>query len=373
MTPIRLLHLLNTLEDASINRFVLNLAQGLDQKRYQLHIGCLYEGGPLADELTRAGASVVNFEMQGYRDLGVVSRVYRYIRCHDVQVVHTHILRADLVGWLTSRLAGSHYLFATKHNLGYAAGQEKRAVRNLLYYVSLYMPDVIITVSDRLRQRLVCLPGLSDGRVFTIQYGIDAGHYFMPEARSACRRELGASDEIDLIGYLGRLVAGKGLETLIQAMPAILQMHPQARLLLAGEGPLRSSLVKLAYDTGIAPAVFFTGFRADVPRLLAALDLVVLPSLTEGLPLSLLEAMAAGKPVVATPVGGVVELIEDEVTGLLVPPSDPAVLAMAILRLLEDKKLARRVGLQARFQTASRFSLQRMVQAYDAVYQTWLG
>jgi len=373
MTSIRLLHLLNTLGDAALTRLVLNLVRGLDQERYELHVGCLFGGEPLADELRRAGASVVNFEMQGYRDLGVISRVHRYIRCHDVQVVHTHILRADLVGWLASRLAGSHCLFATKHNLGYAAGQEKRTVRNLLYYVSLYMPDVVIAVSDRLRQRLVHLPGLSDGRVVTIHNGIDADHYFIPEAGDACRRELGISGEIDMIGYLGRLAAGKGLETLIQAMPAILQTRPQVRLLLVGEGPMRDVLIGLAHDIGVSSAVLFTGFRTDVPRLLAALDLFVLPSLTEGLPLSLLEAMAAGKPVVASPVGGVVELIEDEVTGLLVPPSDPAGLALAILRLLQDKDVAERVSRQARFHVADCFTLQRMVQAYDALYQSWLG
>jgi glycosyltransferase involved in cell wall biosynthesis len=373
MAPIRLLHLLNTLDDASLNRLVLNLVRGLDQERYELYVGCLFGGGPLADELRRAGASVVNFEMQGYRDLGVISRVYRYIRCHDVQGVHTHILRADLVGWLASRLAGSHYLFATKHNLGYTAGQEKRAIRNLLYYASLYMPDVVIIVSDWLRQRLARLPGLSDGRVVTIHNAIDADYYFTPEARDACRRELGITAEMDIIGYLGRLVPGKGLETLIEAMPTILQAHPQVRLLLVGEGPLRDVLIDLAHDKGVAPLVTFTGFRADVPRLLAALDLFVLPSLAEGLPLSLLEAMAAGKPAVATPVGGVLELIEDEVTGLLVRPSDPAALAMAILRLLEDKGLAERVRCQARFHVVERFRLDRMVQAYDALYRSWLG
>jgi len=373
MKPIRLLHLLNTLYDAALTRLVLNLVRGLDQKRYELHVGCLFGDGSLDDDLRRAGARVVNFKMQGYQDLGVISRVYRYIRCHDIQVVHTHILRADLVGWLASRLADSHYLCATKHNLGYVTGEKKRAARNLLYYASLYMPDVVIAVSERMRQRLVCLPGLSDGRVVTIHNGIDADHYFRPEVRAACRQELGISDEIDLIGYTGRLEVGKGLEPLVQAMPAILQARPHARLLLVGDGPLREALIGLAHGIGVASAVICTGFRTDVPRLLAAMDLFVLASLAEGLPLSLLEAMAAGKPVVATPVGGVVELIENEVTGLLVPPSDPAALGMAILRLLEDKSLAEQVRRQARFHVADRFSLPRMVQAYDALYQRWLS
>lgn len=370
---MRLLHLLNTFDPGSLNRLVLNLVRGLDQDRYEWHVACLFGGGELSHELRQAGARVDNFNMQGYHDLGVFRRVWRYICCHDIQLVHTHILRADLVGWLASRVAGGRCLFATKHNPLYAPGQEKRTIRNLLYYLSLYMPDLTITVSDSLRQRLIRLPGLSEGHVVTIHNAIDADSYFVPEAREACRHELGATDDVQLIGYVGRLVAGKGLETLIQAMPAVLQARPRARLLLAGEGPLRDRLTSLGRDTGVAPAVQFTGRRTDVPRLLAALDVFVLPSLAEGLPLSLLEAMAAGKPVVATPVGGAAELVQNEITGILIPPSDPPALARTVIRLLEERDLADRLGCRGRSYVVDRFSVTCMVQAYDTLYQSWLG
>jgi glycosyltransferase involved in cell wall biosynthesis len=372
MATIRILHLLNTLSDLSLNRLVLSLVRGLDGGRYELHVGCLFGGGPFADEMSRAGARVFNFEMKGYRDLGVVGRLCRYVRCNDVQIVHTHILRADLVGWLSVGLARGCRLIATKHNLGYVPGEKRHVLRNALYYVSLYMPDLVISVSESMRQRLIGLPGLSEERFVTVHSGIDADHYFAPEARDACRRELGIRDGIHMIGYVGRLTVGKGLETLIQSMPAILQRHPGTRLLLAGEGALRDALERLAHDTGVASRVTFTGFRADVPRLLAAMDVYAQPSANEGLPLSILEAMAAGKPIVATRVGGMVEQIEHEVTGLLVPLDSREALAQAILRLLEDKHLAERVGRQARSRVIECFGLQRMVKAYDALYRRYV-
>ena len=373
MAAIRILHLLNTLSDASLNRLVLSLVRGLDGGRYELHVGCLFGGGPFADEMSRAGARVVNFEMQGYRDLAVINRLSRYIRSHDVQLLHTHILRADLVGWLSVRLARRCHLFATKHNLGYVRGEKRHVLRNLLYCVSLYMPDLVISVSDSMRQRMVRLPGLSEERFATVHNGIDADHYFAPEAREACRREMGIRDGIHVIGYVGRLAAGKGLETLIESMPAVLQKRPGTRLLLVGEGPLRDALVDLAEDTGVASKLIFTGFRAHVPRVLAALDLFVLPSLAEGFPLSVLEAMAAAKPIVATRIAGVVEQIEDEVTGLLVPPGDRAALAGAVLRLLEDKDLAERIARRAQRRAREEFTLQRMVEDYDALYRKLLA
>jgi len=164
----------------------------------------------------------------------------------------------------------------------------------------------------------------------------------------------------------------KRLDVLLRAFAQVLARHPRARLLMIGEGELRPELEALATSLGVSRAVIWPGFRRDIPRLLAAMDVYVQPSANEGLPLSILEAMAAGKPIVATRIKGVVELIEHEVTGLLVSLGNREALVAAILRLLEDGSLAERVGRVARSRVADRFGLQRMVKAYDALYRKYL-
>jgi glycosyltransferase involved in cell wall biosynthesis len=373
MKKVRLLHLINSFHDASINRLVLQLVQSLDNRIYDRHVGCLFGNGKLIHEFSKANINVTNFEMRGYLDLGVVNRIKRYVLANEITVIHTHILRADLIGWFASQISEIHFLFATKHNLGYAPGQDGRILKNPLYYLCLYLPDVVVLVSEWMRQQLMMLPGLNNGRLTTIHNAIDVDYFHAPELRGAARLEMGLMENEFAIGYLGRLVPGKGLRTLIEAMRLIVKKYPNGYLIIIGEGSLSDELVKQAQSTGIISNVIFTGFRADVPRILAAIDYFVLPSQSEGLPLSLLEAMAAGKPSVATPIGGVNELIIDYQTGIFVEPNDPYAIAQAIFTLLNDCNLSEKLIRQAREHVSNHFKLDRMVQDYENLYQYWLG
>ena len=374
MTRATLLHLVNGFSDASSNRLILDLVKGLDRDKYDVHVGCVKRAdGPMAARFQRAGAKVVNFGMAGYLDLEVIPQLTHYIHAHDIQIVHTHVLRADVLGGLAAWLVHHPLLFSTKHNMSYVRGQKGWLLRNLFYWPVMYMPDQVITVTDALRRQVISRLRLDSGRVITIHNGIAVEDYYRPNARVTCRESLGLGPRDFVVGYTGRLVEGKGLDCLLHAACQILAQQPKSYFLIVGDGPLKASLQHLAQELGIASHVILTGFRHDIPEILAATDVFVLPSLSEGLPLSLLEAMSAGKAVVATPVGGVMELIQPNVTGLIVPPHSPKALAEAVCQLLDHRRQCEEIGRHARAYVSRSFSIHHMVSAYDTLYQTHLA
>jgi glycosyltransferase involved in cell wall biosynthesis len=364
----RILHLLNTLEDASNNRLVLDLIRELGGQGYAFHVGYVTEAGVLEQELSEAGARVADLTL-GTHGRALPRRLRDYVREQGIGAIHTHILRADWLGWLATRQNRSCRLIATKHNLGYGPGQARRSVRNALFYASMYLPDLVIVVSDLVRERLLALPGLAPERVVTVHNGIRAERFDGAIGRQRVRAEWGLDDATPLIGYVGRLVAGKGIEHLIRALADVRAQVPGTVLTVVGAGPLAESLRALATERGLGDAVRLAGYRTDVPAVLAALDVYALPSLTEGFPLGVLEAMAAGKPIVATRVGGIPEQVRHEVEGLLIPPGDEQALASALIRTLCDRSLGREMGARARTVVAEKFSVPTMAQKYDRAYR----
>jgi glycosyltransferase involved in cell wall biosynthesis len=374
MTRATLLYLVNAFGDSATCTLVLSLIKGLDRDRYDVHVGCVKcVGGPGATQFQRAGAQIVNFGVSRHRNLKVIPQLVSYIKAHNVQMVHTHILRPDLLGGLAARLARHPLLFSTKHNAGYVRGQKGWLLRNLFYWPAMYLPDQVITVTEALRRQLISRLRLDRSRVITIHNGIVVEDYYRPSTRFACRERLGLGPSDFVVSYIGRLVEGKGLSYLLHAARQVLAQQGKSCFLIVGEGPLKASLQRLAGELGIVSHVIFAGFRRDIPEILAATDVLVLPSLSEGLPLSLLEAMTAGKAVVATPVGGVVELIEPDVTGLIVPPRSPAALAEAVCQLLDNERQREEIGRHARAYVSRNFSIHHMVSAYDALYQIHLA
>jgi glycosyltransferase involved in cell wall biosynthesis len=237
----------------------------------------------------------------------------------------------------------------------------------------MYLPDQVIAVSKVMQSVIRERLNLPPERVAAVYTGIDIGNFDRrPQARMASRYSLGlAKDDFALI-YTGRLVSGKGLEYLMEAVRQAAAVERRVRLIVVGEGPLEVQLRELVLNAGLAQLVVFTGFRLDIPDLLAAADAFVLPSLNEGLPQSMMEAMAAGRAVIATSVGGVPELIEHEVTGLLVPICDPQALAGAIIRLIENPMLCEMLETNAHAVAHSHFGVEHMIECYNTLYQAHL-
>ncbi len=368
-TRVRVLHVLATLLPGGSEISVLRLVAALDTTRYLVRVACLRGEPVLADEFRAAGVEVVRFGMRGKFDPACLLRLRRYVARERIDIVHTHMDLADFYGALAGRLGGARVVVSTKH-----APDEFRTRRTwkrypflLLERLAYEMDDAVIVVSEGLRAFLEKAERLPRRKMVVIGHGIDQTS--RPATREEARSALGLPPRGPLIGAVGRLSPEKGQIVLLRALPAIVAAFPEAACVFAGEGPSRAALEAEMRRLGIGDRVVLLGFRRDVPMVLAALDLFVQPSIYEGFGLSLLEAMAAGLPIVASRVGGIPEVIEDGHTGLLVPPQDPAALAGAVVRLLGDQEGARRLGESAAGRARERYSLARVAARVDDLYR----
>jgi glycosyltransferase involved in cell wall biosynthesis len=218
-------------------------------------------------------------------------------------------------------------------------------------------------------RQIIAQPFINKNFVTAIPNAIPINQFFKPDQRELCRQELGLSPENFVIGFAGRMEKVKRIDLLLKSFQQILPKYPKTRLVLVGEGSNKAEWEKLAESLGISQAVIWTGFRTDMARILAALDIYVLPSENEGLSLSILEAMAAGKAVIATEAGAAQEVLTDQKTGILVPRGSPSAIGDAILDLLNHPDKCTTLAQAARDHVRQLFDVQRMVDGYKRVYE----
>lgn len=316
------------------------------------------------------------------RDLAVVAdlaafvRLWRLMRRIRPHIVHTHTAKAGAVGRIAARLAGVPVVVHTFHGhvfRGYfgrwqswLAVQTERALSRL--------SDCIVTVSDRLKDDIVNYRVARAERVEVVPLGLDLSPYLACQSlRGRFRRELGLDGaEVALVGAVGRLTAIKNHRLFLQAARALLESGQRAHFVIVGDGELRETLREEAQRMGISQTVSFIGWRRDLPAVYADLDVVVNSSLNEGTPLALIEAMAAGRPVVATAVGGVSDLVHDGTTGWLTPSGDARALARAIGDVLNDPASARARAETAQAWIQSRYTADGLIRNVETLYERLL-
>lgn len=342
------------------------LATHHDSGRFSLSVGSIAATGPLQLALSRLGCATYALAAAGRLRLPIAAvRLARHLRSSRHDILHAHCFYPTLVGLAGARLAGCRFVF-TRHHSDHNVRLGKR------WHVAIdggcaRRADRVIAVSQATRRVMTDVEGVPPSRIRVVLNGMDPPP--SPDAASvaALAGELGLSSGSRVCLVVGRLHEEKGHAVLLQAMPAILQSHPHTRLVVAGDGPHATVIRQLAERSGLRPAPSFLGQRGDVPRLMALADVVVVPSLAESFGFVALEAMALGRPVVAAATGGLVEIVEHEKSGLLVPKGDARALAAAVTRVLSAPDLARRLGEQGRARSAE-FTAERMVRGYEAVY-----
>lgn len=332
---------------------------------------CLDELGTLGEELRAEGFPVHVLGRRPGVDCGCPLRLARLLRRERVDLLHAHQYTPFFYGVTARLLCRRPPVLFTEHGRWHPdRPRRKRLVANQLL---LERRDRVVGVGEAVRRALVENEGIPAGRVGVIYNGIDLGAYPNGvERRLAVRREIGVEAGDFLIVQVARLDPLKDHLTALRTLERVARRRPDARLVLAGEGPQLPLLREFIAERNLAARVRLLGLRTDVPRLLAAADLFLLTSVSEGIPLTLIEAMAAGLPVVSTRVGGVGEVVADGETGLLAPAGDDAALAENVLRLADDGELRRRLGRQGRERAAARFSEAQMVQRYADLYQEML-
>jgi len=331
---------------------VLTLSRKLAERGHQVTVVCP-RGRALAQEARRRGLDLWSPRTTGKFDPATLLRLAARLRRDRVDVLHTHLSSASLIGSLAARLAGVPAV-ATVHGLN----------RRTCFMYARH----IIAVSQAVRGHLLA-QGVPQSRITVIYNGVDLGRYRQAPETDSLRARLGVGAGVSLIGAVGRLGSEKGHAYLVEATAILIKREAlPVRLLIVGDGRNRHLLEQTARRCGIAQDVTFAGFQRDVTSYQAALDIFCLPSLKEGLSLSALEAMALGKAVIASRVGGTPEVVVDGETGLLVEPADPEALARALAALLQDPQRAREMGEAGRERVARIFDLERVVDQVEKVY-----
>jgi glycosyltransferase involved in cell wall biosynthesis len=362
----RILQLLATGGTGGAQESYTGLMLRLDRSRYEVRALSLSEGSAV-QRLRRLGVAVAVIEEPD--DEAAVRELAAWLRREEIDLVHAHMYRAEVIGTRAAVAAGVPVIMATVHSSRVRSAADTELLASLTPSM-----DRLIVPSKAIEHKVRC-EGRDAARFAVIPNGVDLSRFATPPPRCGIRDELRIPASAPLLGVVARLEAEKGQRFVIDAMATILEAVPAARLLIVGEGSEADALRARAASLGrlVASRVCFTGRREDVSAIIGDLDVAVLPSLREAQGISILEAMARRVPVVASAVGGIPEVITSGLDGLLVPPGEPAALADAVVQLLVDERLRRRIG-EAGYRTvAERFSIDAQVRRIEAVYDEELA
>ena len=370
--PIRLLWLIDSLTLGGAESLAAAFAAACDRRRMEVQVCFLKRigGNPFEDTLRARGVRCTSLEARNLRDVRAFRRLVRLIRDEGVDLLHAHLTYAVIWGVLASRITGRPCVATLHVPPAEEPAWTRPGVRERLMGVLLdRWSAAVIAVSGAVRDAYVSAGRVDPAKIAVVHNGIDC-EAFAPDSRrrGAARRQLGLAPETLVVLTVSVLREGKGLDVLLQAARAVVASVPNAVFMVAGDGPSSDALRARAAELGLSERVRWLGFRRDVPEMLAAADLFVLPTLRDALPTALLEAMAAGLAVVASETGGIPEIVEVPGLGRLVPPSDPDALARAITHLLRRPEERAAMGAAARDHVRARFSTRAWIERLEGVY-----
>ena len=386
-TPrLAVLQLVRNLDIGGAQQVVVTLAKYLAADGHR-PVVCSFRDGPLRGDVEALGIPVVL--VRGRRGsvlalhevvrgtLRIRRALTEVVRRYDIDVIQTHLLRSlDFLVATLPRRGGRPIVYWTFHNYNFTLRPEhvgdhqwllrpKRVAYRWLYRWMSGRVHGLVAVSDEVRAAILDEVGAVDDLIVVIPNGVDVERHDRPVDAAATRAELGLAPDDVVMVMVGTFKRQKGHVHLIEAASQLRESHPDLRILLVGDGPLRADVQDAAHRAGLDGMVRFLGSRRDIPSILAMSYCFVLPSLWEGLPIALLEAMASGLPCIATDVSGTEQVVVDDVTGMLIPPGDPYALIKAIERMVSDPGRARRMGVAGRRRIEALFSARK--QAGDHV------
>jgi glycosyltransferase involved in cell wall biosynthesis len=352
---------LSNFHPGGTERQMVELIRGLDTSRFDVHALCFAAAGSWRPVAERSAASITEFPINGFFRSATRRQLKRYAAwCRDrgIHVVLTSDFYTNVFGLAGAAMARVPVRIGGRRELV----TEKTAPRLLLQRAAYQTAHRVIANSSAAAERLR-REGVPSTRIAVVPNGIDAARYSCVRTARPVRRAV----------VVANLRPEKGHDILIEAVARHRPVFEGLEVLLVGDGPCRADLERLARERAVLPIVQFLGERHDIPELLAGADLFILPSLTEAFPNGVLEAMAAGMPVIATAVGGTCELVENAVSGVLVRPGDAGALAHAVTMLRADTRRAHEIGRAARERVVARYSIDRMVSAFSDVFHAELA
>jgi len=333
---VKVLYVFAALPVGGAEEVLITEVEGLDKTRFDPLVCVLSEKGPVGERIENRGFLVVALHrMKHHRfDHRIIRDLYRLIKTEKVDVVHTHLYDGNKYGRLAAGLARVPCLISHYHNVY----PRRRTKYHLINWILSYLNDRIIAVSQAVKESVVSYDRISARKIQVIYNGIDLSNFKGDFKGSEVRQKFGVKPEDFLIGVVARLEEQKGHMYLFRALRQLIPDFPQIKVLIVGDGTLRPVLEAKVMEMGLSEQVLFAGTQKDIPEILAALDLFILPSLWEGFSLALLEALAMGNPVIATAVGGASEVIRSGHDGLLIPPGEESSLVTAVREAILDPR-----------------------------------
>jgi L-malate glycosyltransferase len=365
----KVFYLVDSLNVGGTETQAVELALRLPAAEYEIVMGCLRAEGPLLEKLKGSAVSVREFHPAGGLDsAGGVYQVFRlsaYLRREKFDVVHTHDLWSNLMGVTAARLAGVPAIVSSRRDLAHFdwyQGKRRHWLRRIQN-----LSGVVLANATPIQDALISEDGFAPEKLRVIHNGVDT-EKFQRARRDRARLFPDVENErlVVLVGNMHSDV--KGHPWLIAAAPALVHEFPEVRFVFAGDGELRPKFEAQAAKLGLASKFMFLGTRRDIPEILASCDIAVLPSRAEGLPNAVLEYMSAGLPTIASRVGGNAELVQDGLTGLLVPPENADALAGALVQLFRNPEQARQIGSAGQRFAVENFSFERLIREVDELY-----
>lgn len=374
MQRIKILHIAKMKGVSGSENHLLTLLPALDPQRFDLRLCILAEERHLPfleaykAQMAQAGVTVFFFLVRKDADLFVVWKLWRYLRRNPVDIVHTHLIHADLYGTLAAKLAGVPAIISSRHN------DDQFRRHPLLKWGNRQLARQqakIIVISDWVGAFLREVERIPAEKIVRIYYGMNPETMIAQADPQYVRRQFQIPDGVPVIGTIGQLRTQKGHSYFLEAIKQIVVEFPSIRALILGEGELRGALEQQIRQLDLEQTVILAGYRTDAVQLLAGFDVFVFPSLWEGFGLVLLEAMALRKPIIASRVSAIPEIVLDGETGILTPPQNPAALASAITHILTRPDAAQSMGAAGYARLHEHFTVQTMVERTEQIYQAW--
>jgi glycosyltransferase involved in cell wall biosynthesis len=383
---VRVLRVIARLNMGGPALHVSYLSHGLRERGYETTLvsGSLSRGeGSMAHVAEQRGVEVVTVrelarELSAPNDLTAIWRLVSLIRRHRPHILHTHTAKAGAIGRTAARLAGEARPPIVVHTFhghvlrGYFGALPTEAYRRIERRLAT-VSDRLVAVSPEVRDDLVALGVAPSERFSVIRLGIELDERLTGEGALDYRRVLGIPDGAFVVGWIGRMTAIKQVPDVLRAFARLRALGVDARLCVVGDGPARTDTERLARELGVMRECLFLGYHRDVAGFYRLFDAFLLPSANEGTPVSVIESLAAARPVVATAVGGVPDVMEDGVHGALVAPGDMEAAAQALARLARDPALRERMGAAGRERVLPRYAVGRLLDDVDRLYRELLA
>lgn len=375
----KVLHIITNLPVGGAQDNTLLTVEKLDRRRYEVALMCSKEGRWVERAMAIKDLEII-FVNELTRPIHIVYdiiafwKIYRILKKKRYDIVHTHSSKPGFLGRIAAKLAGTSIIIHTIHGFPFHDFMNPLA-KSIFIRIERFLSalsDKLITVAILNLEKAISLKIAERSKFENIYSGIDFSQFDIPIDIQQKRRELGVLKGEKIVGMVGRLSKQKAPLDFVLAIPEVLKSTNNVRFVVVGDGELREKTLKLAKQLNVDSKLMVLGFRDDVPELLHTFDVFVLTSLWEGLGRSLTEAMYTGRPVVATAVEGVPELVQDGETGILVPPKDVAAISKAIVTILSDNKTAMKLGQAARQRITESFRIEKMIRNLEKVYEELL-